>query len=262
MSISPSRSQQKKPRRATYWRRRFVTLVMGLAVFAVIAWALSGSLGTGAATARTGSAGSTAGHHGNSGIAAGSGTAAAAGSAGAAPGGSGVAAAGGKATKAPAKATEAPAKATKAPAKTVSDPPAASSGRTQGKPPLCAPKEVVLSLQTSHASFGKHTVPQFQVNVVSTSAATCRFNVGAQHIKLVIKAGQARIWNSADCASAPASLVTDLHRGIPTALPISWNRQKSTPGCTKAKSLVPAGTYSATAIDGTLASNTERIRLH
>jgi hypothetical protein len=260
MSISPSRSQQKKPRRATYWRRRFITLVIGLAVFAVIAWALSGSLGTGAATARTGSASSAAGHHGNSGIAAGSGTAATAGSGGAAPGGSGVAAAGGNATKAP--ATEAPAKATKAPAKAVSHPSAASSGRRQGKPPLCAPKEVVLSLQTSHASFGKHTVPQFQVNVVSTSAATCRFNVGARHIKLVIKAGQARIWNSADCASEPASLVTDLHRGIPTALPISWNRQKSTPGCTKAKSLVPAGTYSATAIDGTLASNTERIRLH
>jgi hypothetical protein len=120
----------------------------------------------------------------------------------------------------------------------------------------------VLSLQTSHASFGPHTQPQFQVNVVSTSAATCRFNVGAQHIKLVIKAGQARIWSSADCASEPGSLVTDLHRGIPTALPISWNRQRSTPACTKAKSPVPAGTYSATAIDGTLASNTEKIRLH
>ena len=133
MSISPSRSQQKKPRRATYWRRRFITLVIGLAVFAVIAWALSGSLGTGAATARTGTASSAAGHHGNSGIAAGSGAAAAAGSGGAAPGGSGGAAAGGEATKAPAKATEAPAKATKAPVKAVSHPSAASSSRTQGK---------------------------------------------------------------------------------------------------------------------------------
>lgn len=255
MSISPSRSQRKKPRRATYWRRRFITLVIGLAVFAVIAWALSGALGTGAATARTGSAtGSAAGHHGNSGIAAGSGAAAA--------GGSGVAAAGGNATTAPAKATEAPAKASTAPAKAVSDPSAAPSGRTHGKLALCAPKEVVLSLQTSHASFGPHTQPQFQVNVVSTSAATCRFNVGTQHIKLIIRSGRARIWNSADCASEPGSLVTDLHRGIPTALPISWNRQKSTPGCTKAKSLVPAGTYSATAIDSTLASNTEKIRLH
>lgn len=262
MSISPSRSQQKKPRRATYWRRRFITLVIGLAVFAVIAWALSGSLGTGAATARTGAAGSAAGHHGNSGIAAGSGAAAAAGSGGAAPGGSGGAAAAGSGGTAPAKATEAPAKATKAPAKAVSHPSAASSSRTQGKPALCAPKEVVLSLQTSHASFGPHAQPQFQVNVVSTSATTCRFNVGAQHIKLVIKAGHAKIWSSADCASEPGSLVTDLHRGIPTALPVSWNRQKSTPRCTKAKSLVPAGTYSATAIDGTLASNTEKIRLH
>jgi hypothetical protein len=244
MSISPSRSQRKKPRRATYWRRRFITLVIGLAVFAVIAWALSGALGPGAATARTGSAtSSTAGQHGNSGIAAGSGAAAA--------DGSGVAAAG----------TKAPAKATKTPAKAVSDPSAAPSGSTQGKPPLCAPKEVVLSLQASHVSVGPRTLPQFLVNVISTAAATCRFNVGPQHIKLVIKAGQATIWSSADCASEPGSLVTDLHRGIPTALPISWNRQRSTPGCTKPKSPVPAGTYSATAIDGTLASNTEKVRL-
>jgi hypothetical protein len=245
MSISPSRSQRKKPRRATYWRRRFITLVIGLAVFAAIAWALSGALGTGAATARTGSAtGSAAGQHGNSGIAAGSGAAAA--------GGSGAAAAG----------TKALAKATKAPAKAASGPSAAPSGSTPGKPPLCAPKEVVLSLQASPASVGPRTLPQFLVNVISTAAATCRFNVGTQHIKLVIKAGQARIWSSADCASEPDSLITDLHRGIPTALPISWNRQRSTPGCTKAKSPVPAGTYSATAIDGTLASNTEKVRLH
>ena len=240
MSISPSRSQQKKPRLATYWRRRFITLVIGLAVFAVIAWALSGALGKGSAVATTGSAsGSAASHHGHSGNA----------------GGSGAATAGGQPTKAPATATKPPAKA-------VSDPSAAPSGQAQGKPAPCAPGEIVLSLQTSHASVGPHTLPQFQVNVVSTSAATCRFNVGAHHIKLVIKAGQARIWSSADCASEPASLVTDLHRGIPTALPISWNRQRSTPGCTKAKSPVPAGTYSATAIDGALASNTERIRLH
>jgi len=207
MSISPSRSQQKKPRRATYWRRRFITLVIGLAVFAVIAWALSGALGKGSAVAATGSAsGSAASHHGHSGNA----------------GGSGAAAAGGQATKAPVKPTKAAVKA-------VSGPSAAPSGKAQGKPAPCAPGEIVLSLQTSHASVGPHTLPQFQVNVVSTSAATCRFNVGAQHIKLVIKAGHARIWSSADCASEPASLVTDLHRGIPTALPISWNRQRSTP---------------------------------
>jgi hypothetical protein len=101
----------------------------------------------------------------------------------------------------------------------------------------------------------------FDVDVVSTSARTCTFNVGAKYLTLVIMAGPKRIWGSADCVAGHGSLVTDLQRGVPTMLPISWNRETSTPGCQAASALAPAGTYTATVKDGASTSNTETFRL-
>src|ERR1019366_2844194 len=37
-------AQQRAPRPATYWRRRFLTLVAGFGVLALVAWAFSGAL--------------------------------------------------------------------------------------------------------------------------------------------------------------------------------------------------------------------------
>ena len=47
----------------------------------------------------------------------------------------------------------------------------------------------------------------------------------------------------------------DLQRGVPTVLPISWNRQTSTQSCAAAAARMPGGTYSAQVIDGALRSN-------
>jgi hypothetical protein len=248
MSLNSSLFQEKKRQPATYWRRRFIALVVGLAVFAVIAWAISGALAVRPAGATTSSANSSAGgyhgHHGN----------------GLGPGGAGSANKGTAAAASPGPSpsgTASPGHRTKASADAISN----SAGRAYGEPGPCPQKDVVISLFTSQASVGPLTPPQFEVNVVSTSAATCRFNVGPKYLALVIKAGPARIWSSADCVRGQGSLVTDLQRGVPMALNISWDRQRSTPRCTAGTSQVPAGEYSATAIDGALASNTERIRV-
>ena len=122
------------------------------------------------------------------------------------------------------------------------------------------------SFPGQHSSSSQHgagpdALPQFEVDVVSTSAATCKFNVGPKHLALVISIPSGPIWSSADCVKGHGSLVTDLHRGVPVTLPITWNRHRSAPGCTGTTPRVPAGRYSATAIDGQLTSNTERVRL-
>jgi hypothetical protein len=123
----------------------------------------------------------------------------------------------------------------------------------------------VLSLFASQVSYSPHDWPQFEVDVVSTSGKPCTFNVGATHLTLAIKAGGAAVWNSADCAGGRKSLVTDLVKGIPTVLPVSWHRRTSSPGCKLASSAVPAGIYAATATatatSGQLTSNTEIFRL-
>lgn len=119
----------------------------------------------------------------------------------------------------------------------------------------------MLSLFASQVSYSPHDWPQFEVDVVSTSGKPCTFNVGATHLTLAVKAGSTAVWNSAACAQGRKSLVTDLAKGVPTVLPISWHRRTSSPGCKLASSPVPAGMYAATASSGKLASNTEIFRL-
>ena len=117
------------------------------------------------------------------------------------------------------------------------------------------PGEVVLSLFSSQASYGRGQLPVFDVDVVSTSAQACAFNVGPRFLTLVITAGGKRIWSSADCVAGPGSLLTNLARGVPTVVPLSWDRETSAPGCRVTSRQVTTGSFAAAASDAGLASN-------
>ncbi len=238
MGAHPYPQQDPRPQTATYWRRRFLALVAGLILLAVIAWAFSGALGGANA------AGTLAGGPGHPGSGPGP---ASAGSPSAAAGGST-----GTATGSPAPDAGS---AGRSPA------PAASAAGSSGGPGYCAAQAVVLSLSAGQATAGPGQAPQFDVDVVSTAAQACKFNVGTGHLILVIRSGKAKIWSSADCAQGAGSLVTELQRGIPTVLPVSWNLQLSAPGCGGRSSRVPAGTYTATATDGALSSSSQTFRV-
>lgn len=250
MGMGTFRYPQSEGQAATYWRRRFLALVGGLAVLALIAWAFSGALGGGAAhtaggDAQAGQAAHQAGQGGGSGQ-------------GAAPASSAQPSAAASAADPAAADPAASASAAGSPAPRSSVSPAASGA---GQPRRCHRSDVVLSLSASQDSFSSRQPPVFDVDIVSTSASPCTFNVGAKHVTLVISAGRVRIWGSADCIDGQGSLITDLQRGIPTVLPISWNRQTSSPGCEIASAQVPAGTYSAIALDGPDVSNSVTFRL-
>lgn len=224
------------PQAATYWRRRLVALLSGLAVLALITWAFTGALGGGNGSSAAQPGSTSAGQHAGRGSGQGSGHPAAA----AGP------AAGGTATRAHANA--------------------APHGRhgsraAYGHPRPCPAGSVVLSLFSSQQSYGAGALPQFSVDVVATARQTCTFNVGARHVALIIRAGSVRVWSSADCVQGTGNLTSDLQRGVPTVLPISWNRQASAPGCPAGTSRMPAGTYTATVSDGTLTSNAVTFRI-
>ena len=119
----------------------------------------------------------------------------------------------------------------------------------------------MISLFASQVSYPAHMRPVFDVDVVSTQGKTCTFNVGGEYLALVIKAGRTRVWSSADCIQGRKSLFTDLVKGVPTMLSISWNRRASSPGCKLGSSAVPAGMYSARASSGKLTSNKEIFRI-
>lgn len=228
--------EESQPLAMMYWRRRFLALVAGLAVLAVIGWAFSGVLSVGGAPASAGH-----GSPGHRARPAGGHASAASGTRPASP------------SAAPTPASSAPAghaQASRVPGATQAPGPASS-----GAAGACEPGEVVLSLFSSQGSYGRGQLPEFDVDVVSTSARTCVFNVGPGFLSLVITAGGKRIWNSADCVAGPGSLLTELARGVPTVVPLSWDRETSAPGCRVTSRQVTPGSYAAAASDGRLASN-------
>src|SRR6266536_3166024 len=202
MGLNTFRNQEERRPSSTYWRRRFFALAGGLAIFALLAWSVSGAIGgvkvispaanvvtgnqhrqagSGGPPARPGAAQAphpssapsprpsapgghhTAGHH----------------TAGARPGG--------KARPAPRKASAWP-KPPGGPTGSASPAPGGHGGR----PRDCPPGSVVISLFASQASYPARGRPEFDVDVVSTGARTCTFNVGTKYLALVIKAGSSQ----------------------------------------------------------------------
>jgi hypothetical protein len=260
---------ERQPLPMTYWRRRFLALVVGIVVLAMVAWAFSGVLsarGGGGPAASTGHGSHGPGTHG-------SGThgyrtpgSGAHGSGAAASGASGSGGAPGSGAAPQASASSTPTSSygpSAGPAPTSPSPgPAQAVGPAPSGPArACKPGDVVLSLFSSQDSYGLGQLPEFNVNVVSTSARTCAFNIGPKFLALVITAGRKRIWSSADCVAGRGSALTDLARGVPTVLPVSWARETSAPGCTVTSRPVPAGSFTAAASGGGLASNPVTFKL-
>jgi hypothetical protein len=255
----------------TYWRRRFIVLVIGLIAFGLAAWGLSSVVavtppashpggrsagtrqqpGSGPAktpktvyrtqTPRTTSPGST----GRSRLAT-SGRSETAGRQ--------------QSATSPGQSQASVTGAQLLP--TSGDPIGQANGHGTIWPAFCAEHAIVLSLFTGQTDFGPSQSPAFDINVVSTQQPECSFNVGSQHIALVIKEGPARIWSSADCAAGTTGLVAALKRGVPTVLTINWDRTTSAPGCSSRAAQVPAGVYTATAVDGDLSSMPVTFRLN
>jgi hypothetical protein len=119
----------------------------------------------------------------------------------------------------------------------------------------------VLSLAATQASFTPGQKPSFAVNVVSTQSPTCSFNVGPRFLRLIVSKGQVPVWDSADCATGSGVLVTALRRGIPTAVPFTWNLNASAPGCPQPAAHVPPGLYTAVARLGPISSNPVSLRI-
>jgi hypothetical protein len=212
----------ERPPATTYWRRRFITLVLGLSALALVAWAFSGSLGGSASPAAAAAAK-------NPNVGPTSPAASRAGS------------------------------TSHTPAASPSPSPSPSrygheANTTAGLLP-CPTGAVVLSLFSSQSSYSTSQTPEFDVDVVSTAAQACTFDIGSAHVMLRISAGALPVWSSGQCAQGESSLVTELRRGVPTVVSIGWDGQHSAPGCPVPGAAAARGSYTAQAADGPLRSN-------
>ena len=256
--------RESPPPPATYWKRRFLALVAGLAILAAIAWAFSGVLAANGGGAAAGTVGGSRGHGANAGGGAGTG------GSGAPAGGTGSAGSGGPAGSGASSPGPAPTAAASAAAgaghrsgagSTPSPGPKQTSAPASGLPGHCKPSQIVISVFSSRSSYRRGQLPEFDVDVVSTADRTCAFNVGPKFLSLAVTAGGKRIWSSADCVGGRGSLMTNLARGVPTVLPVSWDRERSAPRCAATSRRVREGSFAAAASDGGITSNPVPFRL-
>ena len=255
-----NQAQKRALRPATYWRRRFLSLVAGFGVLSLVAWAFSGALAVG----KAGSPAPPPRASSHPAVRpAGSATppAPARPAPAAAAPGQQSARARARARQDLARARQDLARARQHPARATAGPGGHAAKLPKAARRACRPADVVLSLFVSQDRYGPGQLPAFTVDVVSTSPRTCTFNLGPRFLAVVITGGGARIWSSADCVAGAGSNLTELVKGVPAVVPVSWGRETSAPGCFAPAARVHTGTYHAAATDGRLASRKEAVRI-
>ncbi len=112
---------------------------------------------------------------------------------------------------------------------------------------VCSPRAVVISLSVSRQAYQQPARPRFTIYAVSTYSGACRFDAGPRSLRLVINSGPVHSWSPADCARGRQPDMVRLSRGVPFVEQISWNRERSVPGCSLPRAVALPGTYTATA---------------
>ena len=225
----------RNPGADAYWQRRFFTLIGGLAVIGLLAWAVSG-VASGGKSSQSGSSGpAAAGYTSSAGTPS---PAAPVTSAPASPSPSPSASPSASATK-PASAQA----SGKASAK-------ASPAQAASAPTACPAGDLVLTLVASQGSYGPSVSPSFQLDIVSTSSATCLVDTGAAGLKLVVSHGSTAAYNSATCASGAQRHVVSLRRGVPVVTSLSWDKHETVNGCSAPVLAATGRTYGAVAQAG------------
>ena len=226
-----------------YWRRRVFALTGAIGALVLIAWTINGALG-GAGNAQQAADTTHTGHHSHADRAAAAATSPAAPAATATPTPA--------ATATPRPTGSASAKHNQA---KHSRNQAKQDAAGKGSAGACPRGAVVLSLFTTNYHYLGHQVPRFQLDVVSTAARPCSFDVGAKNVQLVIKAGgERRVWDSAACLGSRGHRMEQLTRGVPVVLRVSWDRKAAGASCQQPGPAAQPGTYTAIARSGPLHS--------
>ena len=228
MDPNAHRSGGRSPGADAYWQRRFFTLLAGLGVIGLLAWAASGMIGGG-----------------NSAHAAGSGqpSSAAYSTPTAAP-------------TSPAPVSSAPsasptaapsASATPSPSTSVSARAAQAKPRQKAAtgPVACPAADLLLTVTPRAASFGSKAAPAFQIDIVSTDTSPCHLDTGPAALRLEILHGSSVAYNSAVCLNGAKRHVISLRRGVPVITSMTWDKHETVNGCLSTVAAATNRTYSA-----------------
>ena len=115
----------------------------------------------------------------------------------------------------------------------------------------CGARDLVFTMAASK-SYAAGQAPRFDVTVVNTSPASCRFDTGSLHV--AVTSGKDRIWSSGECRKGASGKRT-LRRGVPYTAAVTWDRHSGCGG-----PAVRPGTYVAALKGGKAGKRIFRLR--
>src|SRR6201996_9538101 len=249
MDPNAHRSESRRPGADAYWQRRFFTLLAGLGVIGLLAWACSGVASGGNSSHGSGS---------------GRPSAAAFSTSTAAPTSPAATSPTPVASPTASPTTSAPATPTASPSSSVSARAAhakAAPKPTATGPTACPAAELVLTVTPSQPSFGTKDSPAFQVDIVSTDTATCNLDTGPAALRLEVLHGSSVAYNSGACLHGAKPHVISLRRGIPVITSMAWNKHQTVTSCATTVAAATNRTYSAVIAAGGAQSPRSSFRL-
>ncbi|MEY9859027.1 hypothetical protein ABH935_004654 [Catenulispora sp. GAS73] len=102
--------------------------------------------------------------------------------------------------------------------------------------------QLSLSLTSQSPAYANGVDPQFTVAVVNKGTADCDVDVSPKSLVLNVYSGPDHVWSSADCATGGKDLRGIAPGGVQT-ITFTWNRTRSSQGCTAGSSSAKLGMY-------------------
>ncbi|GAA1412226.1 hypothetical protein [Oerskovia paurometabola] len=109
----------------------------------------------------------------------------------------------------------------------------------------CKAKDVTLSLTVSKTQYAVGEQPSFTTTLTHVGPRPCLIDASSAVQEITITSGTDRIWSSADCPAPSKDLLMAPGDVWPETL--TWNRDRSAPGCPTGLPATQAGSYSAVA---------------
>jgi hypothetical protein len=248
MDPNAHRSGGRRPGADAYWQRRFFTLLGGLGVIGLLAWAASGMASGGNSAHGAGSGQQSAAAYSTPTT-----TPTSPVPVSSAPSASPTAAPSAAPTATPSASPSASASGRAAQAKPKK---AAATG-----PVACPAADLLLTVTPRAASFGSKATPAFQVDIVSTDTSPCNLDIGPAALRLEVLHGSSVAYNSAVCLNGAKRHVISLRRGVPVITSMSWDKHETVRGCLSTVAAATNRTYSAMIEDGSAQSPRSSFRL-
>jgi hypothetical protein len=233
MDPNAHRSGGRRPGADAYWQRRFFTLLGGLGVIGLLAWAASGMASGGGSARGAGSGQQSAAAYSTPTT-----TPTSPAPVSSAPSASPAATPSATPTATPSASPSASASGRAARAKPKQK--AAATG-----PVACPAAGLLLTVTPRAASFGSKATPAFQADIVSTDTSPCNLDIGPAALRLEVLHGSSVAYNSAVCLNGAKPHVISLRRGVPVITSMSWDKHETVKGCLSTVAAATNRTYSA-----------------